>query len=71
MCNIVVRASGSLRPRPGRGGGWGLLQRLPRGVGQEEAHEPTAGEQHGHDEGGRGAIGVQQRRDHHVANDAS
>lgn len=48
-----------------------LLQSLSGGVGQEEAHEAAAGEQHGHDEGGRGAVRVQQRRDHHVADDAA
>lgn len=48
-----------------------LGEGLPRGVGQEEAHEAAAREQHGHDEGGRGAVRVQQRRDHHVADDAA
>lgn len=48
-----------------------LLQRLAGGVGQEEAHEAATGEQHGHDEGRRGAVRVQQRGDHHVADDAA
>lgn len=48
-----------------------LGEGLPRGVGQEEAHEAAAGQQHGHDERGRRAVRVQQRRDHHVADDAT
>ena len=48
-----------------------LGEGLPRGVGQEEAHEAAAGQENGHDEGGRRAVGVQQRRDHHVADDTA
>lgn len=48
-----------------------LLQGLPRGVGQEEAHQAATGEEHGHDEGRRGAVGVKQRRDHYIADDAA
>ena len=48
-----------------------LGEGLPRGVGQEEAHEAAAGQQHGHDEGGRRAVRVQQRGDHHVADDTT
>lgn len=47
-----------------------LGEGLPRGVGQEEAHETAAGQEYGDDEGGRGAVRVQQSRDHHVADDA-
>lgn len=48
-----------------------LGEGLPRGIGQEEAHEAAAGQQHRHDEGGRRAVRVQQRRDHHVTDDAA
>lgn len=48
-----------------------LLQGLPCGVGQEEAHQAAAGEQYGDDEGRRGAVGVEQGCDHHVANDTT
>lgn len=48
-----------------------LGEGLPRGVGQEEAHEAAAGQEYGHDEGGRGAVCVQQRSDHHVAYDTA
>lgn len=48
-----------------------LGEGLPRGVGQEEAHEAATGQQEGHDEGGRRAVRVQERCDHHVTDDAA
>ena len=48
-----------------------LGEGLPRGVGQEEAHEAAAGQQDGDDERGRGAVRVQQRRDHDVTDDTT
>lgn len=48
-----------------------LGQGLPCSVGQEEAHETAAGQEEGDDEGGCGAVRVQQSCDDHVTDDST